>query len=135
MPIHIAEVKRARGFTLVELMIIVVIIGILATLAIVRYGNVSEKAYSAEAFTALARIVSAENVFRLENNTYTTNLADLDLDVTDPNAISPNFSYDIVNIDDSCYARANHFAKPTNDYYMCCVNGRQGKTAAIFLCP
>ena len=39
--------RNSRGFTLIELIIVVVIIGILASIAIPKFGNTKEKAYVA----------------------------------------------------------------------------------------
>lgn len=130
------SVKKVRAFTLVELMITVVIIGILATIAVVRYGHVTEKAYSAEAFSSLALIVSAENSFKVEHGVYTATLSDLDLDNT--TNISPNFTYTIPDID---FTRGHAMAdnsktnKATNDYYMCLNGGKRIVNVKTPLCP
>lgn len=129
MPIFAREEKIVRAFTLVELIIIVVIIGILSTLAIVKYKDVTEKAYSAEAFSMLGQIASAENVYKVENNAYTNALGSLDLDST----TSTNFTY---SVDTGVgYAKAIHGSKPKNDYYMCLNGGGQFTGTAPGSCP
>jgi type IV pilus assembly protein PilE len=59
-------VSRSRGFTLVELMIVVVILGILATLAMVGYRRYVGRARASEAVAMLAEISSKEQLYFLE---------------------------------------------------------------------
>lgn len=59
------------GFTLVELMIVVAIIGILASIAIPNFQKFQSKARSAEAKVQLASAYSAEKSFFIEYSSYT----------------------------------------------------------------
>jgi type IV pilus assembly protein PilA len=58
--------RRARGFTLVEMMITVVIIGILAALGMVGYRRYVGRARSSEAVAMLAEMSSKEQMYFLE---------------------------------------------------------------------
>lgn len=62
---------NSSGFTLVELMVVVAIIGILAAVAIPNYQKYQAKARQSEAKIALASIFTAEKSFSAENGSYT----------------------------------------------------------------
>lgn len=57
-----------RGFTLLELIIVVIIIGILATLGTQQYARVTERSRGAEARQILGQIRTDAAAYRLENN-------------------------------------------------------------------
>jgi prepilin-type N-terminal cleavage/methylation domain-containing protein len=59
-----------RGFTLIELMIVVVIIAVLAAVAIPAYRKYSDSGRTAEAMAMLGEFRAKEEAYRAENNTY-----------------------------------------------------------------
>lgn len=63
-------IQDRRGFTLVELMITVVIVGILAAVAVPIYQAQVKRAKSSEADAALGTIRTALRVYYAENNAY-----------------------------------------------------------------
>jgi prepilin-type N-terminal cleavage/methylation domain-containing protein len=71
--------RSNKGFTLIELMIVVVIIGILAAIAIPRFGNVSRNAKEAEAGPILRQIctLQALRFEQMGSNTSTLSEAEL----------------------------------------------------------
>jgi len=64
------KINRQHGFTLIELMIVVVIIGILAALAIPRFFSVSTKSKQSEAKLVLKQIYSNQRAYLQEHDTY-----------------------------------------------------------------
>src|SRR5262245_61711082 len=64
---------RERGVTLLELMAVVVILGILASIAIPSYRTYLLRAQRTDATAALLRIAAAQETFYLQNNTYASN--------------------------------------------------------------
>jgi len=122
-----------KGFTVIELVIVVVILSILAAVGLVQYSNVTEKARSAEAYAVLADIAAAETSYYLENNAYVTgtgnNWASLDRYSSEP--LSDNFTF---TLDPAHYGKAAPKpGKGTNTYYMCFNGTNKGTSAPT--CP
>lgn len=62
--------RSEKGFTLVELMIVVVIIGILASIAIPKFSSMIGKAKTTEAKQILNQIVTLETSYYYQNSAY-----------------------------------------------------------------
>ena len=62
--------KAQRGFTLIELMIVVTIIGVLATIAVPIYRSYVQQAHLAEAKPYLLDIASKERAYKARNGLY-----------------------------------------------------------------
>ena len=69
-----------RGFTLVELLVVVLIIAILAAVAVPQYQKVVEKARMAEAVVVVRAIANAQQLFYLQNGRYAS---DTEMDLLD----------------------------------------------------
>jgi type IV pilus assembly protein PilE len=69
--------REATGFTLIEPMIVIVVIGVLVTIGIPSYRQYSMRAQRTEAKSALLLVATAQERFYLQNNTYTNDLAAL----------------------------------------------------------
>lgn len=64
--------RNEKGFTLIELMIVIAIIGILAAVAIPSYQNYTKRAKASEAKILLDAIRTNEETYKAEYNVYTT---------------------------------------------------------------
>lgn len=60
----------SKGFTLVELMVIIVIIGILVAISVTRYSEQVNRAHVNSMVTTLRRIIDAQIVYNAANNGY-----------------------------------------------------------------
>ncbi len=67
--------NRSKGFSLVELMVVVVIVGILAAVAMPSYNNYLVRGSRAAAQTELLEIASLQEKIYLNSNAYTPNVA------------------------------------------------------------
>lgn len=69
-----------KGFTLIEMLIVVLIIGILAVFAVPQYVNTLERSRYSEAAEHLRSIYSAEHKYALDHDRYAEKFDDLYLD-------------------------------------------------------
>jgi prepilin-type N-terminal cleavage/methylation domain-containing protein len=65
--------KSNKGFTLIELMIVVVIVGILAAMAIPRFMRTTTKSKQTEARGVLKQVYTMQRAYFIENDTYCLN--------------------------------------------------------------
>ena len=69
--------SRLRGFTLIELMIVVAIVAILATIAYPSFIGSIRKSRRAEAIESITKIQQAEERWRSNNSAYTKTFSEL----------------------------------------------------------
>lgn len=69
--------EKEHGFTLIELIVVIIIVGILAAIGMTQYTKVVEKGRSAEAKVILGSLRSAEIEYFFENGAYTSTVGNL----------------------------------------------------------
>jgi len=76
--------KRNSGFSLVELMISVAIVGMLASMAVPSFQRARGKAMQTEGRTVLSQAFTAEKIYKQEYNRYTSEFDQLSLNYNGP---------------------------------------------------
>ncbi len=62
--------RGERGFTLVELMVVLAILGVLAATAMPLYNTWQQRAYGSEAVIMMKQLIEGEIMYQLENESY-----------------------------------------------------------------
>ena len=83
--------QRKIGFTLTELLIVVIIVGILATLALPMLVKTLEKAKVGEAMSNLNLIRTGQKIYFLEWGKFSPNISDLNIE--NPNDATSRYFY------------------------------------------
>jgi type IV pilus assembly protein PilE len=112
---------KNKGFSLLELLIVIALLGILASIALLRYGAVFERTREAQAKAVLSQIVSAEKRYFIENDNYTATITNLDSFESDIPVRDFNFS--VVVSGNASYAQAKKITG-ANSYMMCLSNAK-----------
>ena len=64
--------KKARGFTIIELLVVIVVIGILAAITIVSYSGITNRAKTSKAQTNADSVLNVADVYAADNGVYPT---------------------------------------------------------------
>lgn len=71
--------KNSRGFTLIELTVVIVIIGTLTAFAVPRFRDAVERSKTSEAFIFLSSVQTAQERYHSRQDSYTDDLAKLNI--------------------------------------------------------
>lgn len=73
--------NNTRGFTLLELLVVVLIIGILAAVAVPQYQKAIEKSYVPQALAIITAWAKAQEMYYLANGKYATSSSMLEIEL------------------------------------------------------
>jgi prepilin-type N-terminal cleavage/methylation domain-containing protein len=79
---------KRNGFTLVELAVVIVIIGVLAAFGVPRFLKSVERSKAAEAFAYLSSVRAAQERYQARQGTYASDLTQLDIEMSAPKYFS-----------------------------------------------
>ncbi|PMG31454.1 prepilin-type N-terminal cleavage/methylation domain-containing protein [Shewanella sp. 10N.286.52.C2] len=82
--------NRNNGFTLIELMITITVVGILAAIAYPSYTQFAAKGARADALSGLMNLANRQEQFYLDHKTFTKNMKQLGMD-DDPYIVDNGF--------------------------------------------
>lgn len=118
------EATRSRsaeaGFTLLELLVIVIVLGIFVTIVVPRFASSRERTYDAAAKSELRNAMSAQEAYFTDAQTYTTEAGASGLDLTSQPAVTVT----IPSADGSGYTMTAKHGSSANTY---CIDSDVGE--------
>jgi len=87
---------NTKGFSLLELTLVVIIVGVISTLAIPNLYFLVEKSKSAEGLQLLEALRKAQWTYFYENSAFSTTLAGLDITI-----VLPTEHFDVITVNSS----------------------------------
>lgn len=111
-----------KGFSLIELIVVVIIIGILAGMAIPSFNKSMENAKEREAKTTLELVYNAQKIYRIDKKDYAASFANMASYLGDPNDTAQYYDYTVA---------ATNTTTPTGADFFTATATREGTTHGI----
>jgi type IV pilus assembly protein PilA len=75
--LSVTSMRDHRGFTLIEVLVVVVLIGVLAGIAIAQYASFRARGYDSKVAAAVRGIATGEEAYYAENRVYAADVDDI----------------------------------------------------------
>jgi len=98
----LAELDEDKGFTLIELMIVIAIIGILAAVAIPQFSSYRTRSFNSAAQADLRNVATAQVAYFTDKNTYASHISQLTGGAYGYFR-TPNVTLDVITADNTSY--------------------------------
>ena len=109
------KMKDQKGFTLIELMIVIAIIGILAAIAIPQFNAYRKRSYNSSAIADLRNAATAQEAYYVDNSTYCGTSSTL-IGTTYGLYLSDKVVYDISTATASTYIMTSYHPSGSESY-------------------
>ena len=116
--------KKQTGFTIVELLIVIVVIGILAAITVVAYNGIQSRAYNTAVIAEARRAVSLVEQYTTVNSRYPITASELCL--TTDNVCQSNVNIAVTSNNASLMNELRGFGEPARSAPAGNANGRTG---------